>query len=96
MDTDKLLNDPAKSVPYKVQIFAQAVVQERRNSPVQEMQKTEFGVEIPVLNWYREHQCEQMACNFNALYLAEKDFEKYWSELGKAIKHTMAKRGLLK
>lgn len=94
--TDDITNNPKASSPYKVQIFAQAVVLQKRNSPKTEMQRTEFGVDIPVQNWYDEFECDQMACNFNALYLAEKDFEKYWAELGKAVKQSMAKKGLLK
>lgn len=94
--TDDVVNDPKAGSPYKVQIFAQAIVLQKRNSPKTEMQTTEFGVQIPVQNWYDEYQCKQLACNFNALYLAEKDFEKYWAELGKAVKQSMAEKGLLK
>ena len=94
--TDDLVNNPEASSPYKVQIFAQAIVLQRRNLPKMETQRTEFGVDVPVKNWYDEFECEQMACNFNALYLKESDFQKYWEELGKAVKSTMAKKGLFK
>lgn len=94
--TDDLVNDPKASSPYKVQIFAQAFVYQKRTSPKKEMQMTEFGVEVPTLNWYDEFECKQMACNFNALYMAEKDFAKYWEELGKAVKGSMEEKGLLK
>lgn len=94
--TDEMVNNPQASSPYKVQIFAQAIVLQRRNSPKMEMQRTEFGVELPVKNWYDEFECDQMACNFNALYLKESDFNKYWEELGKGIKKSMMDKGLFK
>lgn len=94
--TDELINDPRAGSAYKVQIFAQAVVLQKRTSPKMERQMTEFGVEIQTHNWYDEYQCKQLACNFNALYLSEKDFEKYWNELGKAVKSSMAEKGLFK
>jgi uncharacterized LabA/DUF88 family protein len=93
--TNEQATNPEQSSAYKVQIFAQAIVLQRRNSPKQEMQKTDFGVEVPVTNWYDEYECEQLACNFNALYLKQSDFEKYWEELGKAVKKSMMDKGLL-
>lgn len=78
-----------------MQIFAQAIVLQKRSAPKKEMQRTEFGVDVMVDNWYDEFQCEQLACNFNALYLKESDFEKYWAELGKSVKASMANKGLL-
>lgn len=93
--TDDLINSPEASSKYKVQIFAQAFVFQRRNSPKMEMQRTEFGVDVPVKNWYDEFECRQLACNFNALYLKNSDFDKYWEELGKAVKQSMNEKGLI-
>ena len=94
--TNEMVNNPKQNSKYKVQIFAQAFVYQKRSLPKTEQQMTEFGVVVPVQNWYDEFECPQMACNFNALYLAERDFEKYWQELGRAVKKTMADKGLLK
>lgn len=94
--TDDIVNNPERSSPYKLQIFAQAVVLQRRKSPKTEMQRTEFGVDIPVQNWYDEFECKQVASNFNALYIKRSDFHKYWEELGKAVMKTMDDKGLFK
>lgn len=80
---------------FKIRIYSQAFVYERRNEPKVEKQMTNFGVEVPVQNWYDEHECEQLAINYNGLYIKEHDVKIAVEELGKAIIKSMRKKGLI-
>lgn len=80
---------------YKIRIYGQAFVYERRNKPKMEEQMTNFGVKVPVQNWYDEHECQQLAINYNGLYIKERDVEIAVQELGKSIVKSMRAKGLI-
>lgn len=92
MEKDQSYND---SSPYKMRVYAQAFVYQRRSTPKQEMQNTQFGVQVPVQNWYNEFECQQLAVNYNGIYIRENDFNKLWQELGHAVFKTMVDKGLI-
>lgn len=80
---------------YKLRIFAQATVYQKRAMPKKEMQQMESGLMVAAQNWYDEFDCPQLAVNYNGLYITERDLDKLTRELCEAIKKTVRDKGLI-
>lgn len=83
------------SSAYKLRVYGQAFVYVRRSKPKMEKQMTQFGVEVPVQNWYDELECPQLATNYNGLYIKESDVDKMLKELTDQIKRSLINKGLV-
>lgn len=93
MEKDQSYNNKS---PYKVRIYAQAFAYQRRSRPKMEKQMTKFGVEVPVENWYDEFECQQLAVNYNGLYITKQDLDKLLVELNQSVIKSLLEKGLIK
>lgn len=60
-----------------------------------EQQMTEFGVQVPVQNWYDELECAQLAVNYNGLYITKDNVDKMLKELNEAVLKSLYDKGLI-
>jgi len=80
---------------YKVRVYAQAFVYQRRSKPKKIMANTQWGVQVPVDDWYDEFECPQLAVNYNGLYIKKDDLDKLLKELNEAVINSLADKGLI-
>jgi hypothetical protein len=80
---------------HKIRIFAQAVVMERRKIPKMEAQQLPSGLTVQAQNWYDEHECQQLAVNYNNLYIKESHLDDLLAQLCQAVKKSMRDKGLI-
>lgn len=80
---------------HKVRIFVQGVAYERLSEPKMEMKTTEHGIQVPTMTWYREHDTEQLAVNYNGLYMNEAQFEQLFNALREQMRGEFRKRGII-
>lgn len=80
---------------YKVRVHAMATVYQKRALPKMENQVMESGLTVQAQNWYDEFDCQQLAVNYNALYISEHHLDKLLDELKAAIKQSMRDKGLV-
>ena len=80
---------------YKIRVYTQAIVYVKRQLPKTEMQTLPSGLTVQAQNWYDEHECQQLAVNYNGLYIREADLDKLIDQLGKALKQSMRDKGII-
>lgn len=80
---------------YKIRIYGQAFVYERQNKPTVTIEKSPYGIDIPVKNWYKEYECKQLAVNHNSIYIKENEIDHLLTELCKEIKRSLSEKGLI-
>jgi len=84
-----------KASVYKVRVFAQAVLYQRRKTPITKMERHEIGIEVPVTIEYDEFECPQFAVNYNGIYMKETDVDELLKNLMGQVKKSMKEKGLI-
>ena len=84
-----------QATPYKLRIFAQAVLYQRRKIPITRMERHEIGIEVPVTIEYDELECPQFCVNYNGIYIKESDVDELLKNLSVQIKRSMKDKGLI-
>lgn len=84
-----------KASQYKIRIFAQAVLYQRRAVPFTRMEKHEIGIEVPVTVEYDEFECPQFCVNYNGIYIKEGDVDELLKNLNVQLKKSMKEKGLI-
>jgi hypothetical protein len=84
-----------KASVYKIRIFAQAVLYQRRKIPITRMERHEIGIEVPVTVEYDELECPQFAVNYNGIYMREGDLDELLKALNTQVKKSMKDKGLI-
>jgi hypothetical protein len=80
---------------YKIRIFAQAVLYQRKKVPQTKFENNGFGITVPVTIEYDEFECPQFATNYNGIYIRENDLDMLMKKLCEQVKNSMKKKGLI-